>query len=132
MEEEEPPKDELVIVDMKLDPKALKARTNPVEDANGDPCALVVVQVSGVEDMYFPDAVKTSDYKYTRYQVYVPAGTKRLRFLHPKYLPGTVVFADYGITSLEGKSTYILTLRAAGESDKKKRQGSFFGRLLGN
>ena len=128
-EEPEEPKDELVIVDMKLDSKALYARTNPVNDLNGDPCALIVVQVSGVEDMVFPEAVKTSDYKYTRYQVYVPAGTKRLRYMHPNYLPGEVVFKDYGITSLEGKMTYILTLRAP---EKKKKRGNVFERIFGD
>ena len=123
------PKDELIIVDMKLDPKALYARTNPVEDLNGNPCALILVQVSGVSEMVFPDAVQASDYKLTQYQVFVPAGTKRLKFLHPKYLPGTVVFSDYGISSVEGKSTYILTLRPP--EDSKKKKGSAFKRIFG-
>lgn len=79
-------------------------------DLNGKPCALVKVQVALTDVEFEGNKIGDVLYKTSEYWVYLPAGDKRLKVKHPNYLPLTVLFADYGIERLEGKTTYVLTI----------------------
>ena len=50
------------------------------------------------------------EYKTGEYWVYMTQGAYMLRIKHPKFVPLDVNFRDYGISGVEGKVTYILTL----------------------
>ncbi len=88
----------------------LSARTQARQDNNGEDCALVKVQVAA-SGVTFPSGVVGSvAFKNNEYWVYMPSGSKRLKVVHPSYLPLEVNFADHGVPSVKGKSTYVLTL----------------------
>ncbi len=88
----------------------LSARTQARQDNNGEDCALVKVQVAA-QGVTFPSGVVGSvAFKNNEYWVYMPSGSKRLKVVHPSYLPLEVNFADHGVSSVKGKSTYVLTL----------------------
>ncbi|MBP5628526.1 MAG: SUMF1/EgtB/PvdO family nonheme iron enzyme [Bacteroidaceae bacterium] len=87
----------------------LAARTNPRLDANGNPCALIRVVLPSVQGMQFEGwVVGKAGYKPGEYQVYVPAGTKKISFRHADYLPGEIVFT----VPIEGKCVYRVKLTA--------------------
>lgn len=88
----------------------LAARTQARQDLNGNDCALVKVQIAASGVTFSGNVMGDVANVGNEYWVYLPEGTKRLTVRHPSYLPLEVTFADYGITSLMGKTTYILTL----------------------
>ncbi len=98
---------EIKVKSMELLLSDLSARTNPRMDANNEPCALVKVVIPSVEGMQFEGwVVGKVQYKPGEYQVYVPAGAKKIQFRHPDYAPGEIRFT----LPIEGKCTYRVTL----------------------
>ena len=87
----------------------LAASTYERKDDNGDPCALVKIQLATAGAQFSPNLVGNVEYKVDEYWVYLPTINKHLEVKHPNYLPFDVVFADYGI-KLEPKRTYSLVL----------------------
>lgn len=78
---------------MEYVPNDLAARTHPRPDANGVNCALIRVVVPAVKDMKFDGwVVGDCTYQPGEYQVYVPEGTKKIKFRHENYEPGEIVF----------------------------------------
>ena len=89
----------------------LQARTNPRRDLNGDLCALVKVELPSVDDVEFDgNIVGTVVYRNGVYNIYVPAGTKRLPYSHNDYYPGEIDFVSAGI-KLIGGATYRVKLQ---------------------
>ena len=88
----------------------LSARTKPRQDNNGADCALVKVQLAAPNATFTGNVMGDVAFKDNEYWVYMTAGSKRLKVAQPSYLPLEVSFADYGISRLAGKGTYILTL----------------------
>ena len=88
----------------------LSARTKARQDLNGNDCALVKVQVAATGVTFDGNVMGEVAFSKNEYWVYMPEGSKRLKVIHPNYLPLEVSFADYGIPSLHGRSTYVLTL----------------------
>ena len=88
----------------------LSARTKSRQDNNGDECALVKVQLAAASATFTGNVIGDVAFKNNEYWVYMTAGSKRLKVNHPSYLPLEVSFADYNVSQLTGKSTYILTL----------------------
>ena len=100
---------EIKVKSMEPLPSDLTARTNPRMDANNEPCALVKVVIPSVEGMQFEGwVVGNVQYKPGEYQVYVPAGAKKIQFRHPNYAPGEIRFT----LPIEGKCTYRVMLDA--------------------
>lgn len=89
----------------------IEARTQPRNDKNGEPCAIIKVGIVGVEDLQFPDAVGDVKYGASEYVVYVPGGLKTLKYRNANgKLSGEVKLdSDYGI-EIEKQRTYRLLL----------------------
>ncbi len=84
----------------------LQASTNPRTDSNGKTCAIVKVDVIGVKDLEFIDAVGDVNYNLGEYIVYVPEGIKELKYRNASgSISGTVNFDDYGL-EVETKRVY--------------------------
>ena len=96
------------------------ATLNPRMDINGVPCGLVKVQFE-LEDLQFVgNVIGDVSNSSSVYWVYLSKGTKRVTIKHPKYLPVTIVFGDYGISRIESNVTYSLILKG----NKKETQAS--------
>lgn len=86
------------------------ARIIPRKDINGIECALIKVKnlkpgVSFDEKSVVGDV----EYRDGDYLVYVPNGSKRLKITLPNCLPLVIVYEDYGIKTVQSKTTYYLT-----------------------
>ena len=98
---------DIKVKSMELLPSDLTARTNPRMDGNNEPCALIKVVIPSVEGMQFEGwVIGTVQYKPGEYQVYVPAGAKKIQFRHPDFTPGEIRFT----LPIESKCTYRVTL----------------------
>jgi hypothetical protein len=71
----------------------LAARRNEVLDNNGVPCALIRILVPMVKGMQFTGIKGEAKYLPGEYDVYIPQGSKRIRFRHEKYPAGTIEFS---------------------------------------
>ena len=58
-------------------PQDLSARTHPRTDLNGDPCALIKVQIPELNNITFEGWVIDQKYTPGEYLVYIPANTKK-------------------------------------------------------
>jgi len=84
---------EIKVKVMEYLPNDLAARTHPRTDVNGVNCALIRVVVPAVKDMKFEGwVIGDCTYEPGEYQVYVPEGTKKIKFRHESYEPGEIVF----------------------------------------
>ena len=84
----------------------LLASTQPRTDSNGKNCAIVKVDVIGVNDLEFLDAVGDVDYHLGEYVVYVPEGLKVLKYKNVSgSISGVVDFEEYGL-EIEPKRVY--------------------------
>ena len=98
---------EIKVKSMELLQSDLSARTNPRLDGNDEPCALIKVIVPAVEGIQFEGwVIGNVKYRPGEYQVYVPAGTKKITFRHPDFAPGEIRFT----IPIEGKCTYRVVL----------------------
>lgn len=94
------------IKDVLLDTKDLQARTQKREDLNGDPCALLKIEVPKLKDITFEgNYIGETQYTPGEYLVYVPAGTKRIKLKHEDYTPLVIEFSDCDI-KIEQQSVY--------------------------
>ncbi|MBQ0022006.1 MAG: hypothetical protein KBT29_02075, partial [Prevotellaceae bacterium] len=100
----------LTIESFSLDASDITASSQQRLDGNGDACALVKVQIAEPGATFDGNIVGDVAYKVNQYWVYMTSGSKRLQVNHPHYLPLDISFADYGINSVKGKMTYVLTL----------------------
>ena len=104
---------ELTVKKMEMVPMDLSASTQPRNDRNGNPCALVKVlmvdDISRVEGNVIGDVEDRGTEKW----VYLSAGTKMMRIIPKNHLPLMIMFGDYGIKKVEGKVTYELILLSA-------------------
>ena len=88
----------------------LSASTQPRLDGNDVPCALVKVQMAAAGAEFSGNVVGDCAFKLNEYRVYMEKGSKRMTIYHQNYLPLEVTFADFGITSLESKMTYVMVV----------------------
>ena len=100
------------VVKMELADRDLTARTNVKLDKSKKPGALIKVQLpeegASFENTYLLS--DTIDYKEGEYMVYMAEGAKKLKVKFPRCLPIEILFNDYGISSLNGKVTYVLQI----------------------
>lgn len=97
---------EITVKEMSLLERDLEARTNPRKDLNDNFCALIKITVPMLQDMQFKGNVVDNQYTPGEYHVYVPAGTKRIKFQHKDYPSGTIEFT----MPIEGQCTYRVVL----------------------
>ena len=100
---------ELTVKSFKEKTSDLAASTHERKDGNGNPCALVKVQLATAGAQFSPNIVGNVEYKVNEYWVYLPTISKHLMVKHPNFLTKDIVFADYNV-KLEGKTTYELVL----------------------
>ena len=100
----------LTVEKMEADPTDLSASIYPRNDLNGNPCALVRVQLVAVGAKFEGNVLGDVAYKTGEYWVYMSAGSYMLRIKHPNYLPLDLNFRDYDIRKVESKCVYVLTI----------------------
>ena len=88
----------------------ISARTLSRQDINGNDCALVKVQVAISDAIFVGNVVGDTHFMGSEYWVYMAEGSKHLKVNTNSYLPIDITFADYGIKSLIGKTTYVLKI----------------------
>ena len=88
----------------------LSAATEQRLDLNELPCALVKVQLAVRGAIFDGNCIGKTPFRAGEYWVYMTQGSQRLKVMHPSFLPLSVEFDDFGVPSLEGKHTYVLTL----------------------
>ena len=92
----------------------LSASQQRRQDLNGEPCALVKVQLAATDVTFEGNVIPPVEYKGGEYWVYLTQGSKELRIKHqavpPTFLPCHVKFTDYGIKDIQSLTTYYLTL----------------------
>lgn len=71
----------------------ITARRNEVLDNNGTPCALIRILVPMVKGMQFTGIKGEAKYLPGEYDIYVPQGSKRIKYRHEKYPAGTIEFS---------------------------------------
>ena len=107
-------------------PQDIIARTNARTDNNDVPAAVVRVRIV-LQDVVFKGAVIGEPvYGIGEYLVYLANGTKKFAVHHKDFLPLDVVFKDYGIDHVEGKSTYCLTIIVDNSQFKQQPTGNYF------
>ena len=100
-----------VVERMEMDPFDLSGKKFQRLDLNGDPCALVKVQVIADGVQFFGNVIPDgAEQRVGEYWVYMVAGSKELRVQSPVFLPLKLYFPDYGIASLDPSHTYVVTL----------------------
>ena len=100
----------LTVDKMEVAPMDLSASTQPRNDLNGNPCALVKVQFPTVGVTFEGNVLGDVAFKSGEYWVYMSEGSYMLNVKHPNFYPLMVNFRDYGINKVEGKTTYVLTI----------------------
>ena len=89
----------------------LAAAKYPKPDLNGNPTAVVIVQVIADNVNFLgnviPDGVVK---KQGEYWVYMGTGTKELHVHSDNFLPVEIRFPEYGIPRLESSATYVVTI----------------------
>ena len=92
----------------------LSASQQRRHDLNGEPCALVKVQLAATDVTFEGNVIPPVEYKGGEYWVYMTQGSKELRIKHqalpPTFLPCHVKFTDYGIKDIQSLTTYDLIL----------------------
>ena len=91
----------------------LRASTNLRNDNDGKPCAIIKVNVIGMTDLNFPEAIGNVEYSLGEYFVYVPENLKKFT-MHSagKKFQEEIIFDDYGIEEIEGKRVYRIVLES--------------------
>ena len=114
---------ELTVKKMEVAPIDLSASTQPRNDRNENPCALVKVQLATPGASFEGNVIGDTEFKKGEYWVYMSEGSYMLNIKHSSFLPLFVNFRDYDIKRVEGKTTYVLTLlmpQAAATVKKQK------------
>ncbi len=111
---------EIKINSVEISMRDLAASVNPRYDNNEKPGGLIKVQFPH-EGATFESSMILGDitFKEGEYWVYLASGTKRLTVKYPKCLPVTVEFGDYGISSIESKTTYVIQVILLQEKTSK-------------
>ena len=116
----------LKVIKMDMSTSDISARTLPRYDINGQPGALIKVQLPQKGATFKTPLGILGDVKDDNgeYLVYVPEKTKQLTVKVSNALPITVMFAEYGIKMVEGKTNYVLQIIVEdGVSKFKKKNG---------
>jgi len=110
----------------------ITARTQPRQDINGNDCALVKVQIVGQGVTFSGNVMGDVEYKGNEYWVYMPNGSKRLKITHPDCLPMEVLFNNFGVGIVQGKTTYVLTVVKSNQSsvNVEKKESSGYVNIL--
>ena len=100
----------------------LTARKNLRNDSNGVPCAVIKLNIVGVKDLQFPDAVGEVQYSLGEYIIYVPENLATFTFYNnDKSISQQIKFDDWGYETIERQQVFRIVL----DSDNKLRTAIF-------
>lgn len=85
---------EIKIKSIERVPTDMEASIHPRQTIDGDYCALLKIAIPALKDLKFSGMVLEQKYTPGEYKVYVPAGTKKIKFKHEKYMPGEIIFPE--------------------------------------
>ena len=103
---------EATVKRVEFNPLDLSGKKYQRLDLNGDPCALVKVEVLANDVEFTGNVIEPVEHRTGEYWVYMVQGSKMLRINSGSFLPLMINFPDYGIKDLEPSLTYIVTLSA--------------------
>ncbi len=101
---------EATVKRVELDVMDLSGKKYERLDLNGEPCALVKVEVLANDVTFSGNVREPVEHRVGEYWVYMTRGTKMLRINSGSFLPLMIRFTDYGINGLEPNLTYVVTL----------------------
>jgi len=101
---------EATVKRVELDMMDLSGKKYERLDLNGEPCALVKVEVLANDVTFSGNVREPVEHRAGEYWVYMTRGTKMLRINSGSFLPLMIRFTDYGINGLEPNLTYVVTL----------------------
>jgi len=101
---------ELTVKSMMAAPMDLSASQYERKDLAGKSCGLVKVQLASAGARFEGNVLGQVEYKTGEYWVFMTEGSYMLTVKHPSFVPLNVNFRDYGISGVQGKATYRLTL----------------------
>ncbi len=87
------------------------ALIHPRNDYNGQPCALIKVQLERSGATFHGNVMGDIGYDDGIYLVYMSSGSKMLQIRLDEYLPAFVNFTDWHVPGVEEYHTYQLTLK---------------------
>lgn len=94
----------------RYNPYDLSASTNERKDLNGKSCGLLKIQLNREGVSFDGNVIGNVYYKNGEYWVYLSSGTKSIGIKHPDFMPLSVTFSDFNISSIESKSCYTMQL----------------------
>lgn len=117
----------LKVIKMNMSTSDISARTLPRYDINGQPGALIKVQLPQKGATFKSPLGILGDVKDDNgeYLVYVPEKTKQLTIKVSNALPITVMFGEYGIKMVEGKMNYVLQIIVEDGISKFKKKNVY-------
>lgn len=101
---------ELTVKSLEMATTDISASTQRRVDLNGNPCALVKVQLATSGAKFEGNVIGDTEFKTGEYWVYMTDGSYMLQVKHPSFLPLMVNFRDYDIRGVKPLNTYVLTL----------------------
>ena len=105
---------------MKKIPSSLSAVIDKREDATGEKCALLRIDIVGVKNLKFDQAFGDVKFNMNEYLVYVPTSTREIKYSNGE-TSGIINLEEYGI-ELEPMATYQIGL----ETDDNMRAAVFY------
>ena len=88
----------------------LSARTNPVKDRNGKPCALLKIWVKDKIAEVQGNNIGCVKIKGLEKWISLTDGTKEIKLMFENHFPVHVSFNQYGVNKLQSQKTYILVI----------------------
>ena len=101
---------ELTVKTMEAAGSDISASTQRRTDLNGNPCALVKVQLATPGAKFEGNVIGDTEFKTGEYWVYMTDGSYMLQVKHPSFLPLMVNFRDYEIRGVKPLNTYVLKI----------------------
>lgn len=101
----------LTVESLELAPMDLTASKYERLDETGIPCALVKVRLAAEGAAFSGNVLGEVENHEGEYWVYMSEGSYMLQVRHPQFQSLDVNFRDYGISGINSKTTYKLTLQ---------------------
>lgn len=100
----------ITVSSCRYNPYDLSASTNERKDLNGKSCGLLKIQLNREGVSFDGNVIGNVSYKNGEYWVYLSSGTKSIGIKHPDFMPLSVTFSDFNISSIESKGCYTMQL----------------------
>ena len=100
---------EIAVMDIREEANDSIAMINPVYDINNNLCSILKVFTDSIKNIQFSGMIiGEPTEKDGTYILYIPAKTKRIKYLHNDYLSGEIDFQKFNISVGGGKAYYAI------------------------